>query len=281
MTEAREDRILRPTRIVSVIIIPFVLLAFLVLYFIPEQSAQHFAWEIRPTLTALFMGTGYLGGAYFFLYALFGRRWHHVGAGFPAIATFATAMLILTILHWGRFDLSHFPFQLWLALYLIAPPLVVWMWWNNRGEDPGVPEPNDVLLPVALRWAAAAVGAGFLLFALASFVLPSLLIAIWPWTLTVVTARIMAGWMMLNGMVSIVLSQEERWSGWKVPVQAFTLWHMLFLIGALLNVEEFAGGTLLNWYMIGVIIMLLGGITLYLVLEMRRKQDGRQVSGTS
>ena len=85
----RDDRVLPETRWVAVLLIPFLLGGFALLYFWPDDTARLFAWTIRPRFTPLLMGSGYLMGAYFFAQVYRTPAWHRVGAGFPAIATFA------------------------------------------------------------------------------------------------------------------------------------------------------------------------------------------------
>jgi hypothetical protein len=98
-----KDRVLVSTRAVSAAIIPFLLLAFAVLVPWPTDTKRLFAWAIRPTMSAMVLGSVYLGGAYFFLRAGRARRWHTVAGGFPPVASFAALMGIATILHWDRF----------------------------------------------------------------------------------------------------------------------------------------------------------------------------------
>ena len=62
MDPTKDDRIFLSTRIISAIVIPFLLLAFLILYFFPQLSGERFAWQIQPNLMALYIGSGYLGG---------------------------------------------------------------------------------------------------------------------------------------------------------------------------------------------------------------------------
>ena len=78
LKESDKDQIRPFTRIVATIVVPFLALAFLILYFFPEQSGEHFAWAINPPLTAMFMGAGYIGGAWLFVNAILGKRWHRV-----------------------------------------------------------------------------------------------------------------------------------------------------------------------------------------------------------
>ena len=63
MTSARDDRVLPETRALGVFIVPFLLVAFPLLYLFPNDTGNWWAWEIRPSMTALIMGAGYIAGA--------------------------------------------------------------------------------------------------------------------------------------------------------------------------------------------------------------------------
>lgn len=267
----RDDRILRATRLISMAIVPILLLAFGILYFTPDESGARFAWDIQPRMTAMFMGAGYLGGAYLFMHVAFGRRWHRAAAGFPAVATFTVAMLAATILHWERFDPGHFPFQVWLAMYVVTPFLVSWMWLRNRASDDGLPEARDASVPPIARWSLAALSVSMLVFAVASFVAPAWTISLWPWQLTPLTARVMAGWFALMGVAGLVIARETRWSAWRAGLQSIGLWHVLVLLAAAFNSADFGGG-LLNWYLVSVALALLAMASLYLQMERRRRR---------
>jgi hypothetical protein len=51
-------------------------------------------------MTAAYMRAGYLGGAYLSFRVARNDPWHRVAAGFPAIAAFTWAILLVTLLHW-------------------------------------------------------------------------------------------------------------------------------------------------------------------------------------
>jgi hypothetical protein len=181
-----------------------------------------------------------------------------VAAGFPAVTAFTIGMLLATLLHWSRFDLGHFPFQLWLGLYVITPFLVPAVWWHNRPADPGTPEPGDVTVPDAIRWSVGLLGLGLLVTAVAGFIFPTILIAIWPWSLTPLLARVLAGWGALIGVGPLVISGERRWSAWRIGVESIGLWHIVFLVGAIFHSGDFAQGRLLNWFVVSVVAILVG-----------------------
>lgn len=266
----QEDKIRPFTRVVAAVVVPFLLLAFLILYFTPQLSGERFAWAIRPPMTAMFMGAGYIGGAWLFINAIFGRRWHRVAPGFLPVTTFTVAMMLATILHWEVFDLSHFPFVLWLGLYVLTPFLVPAVWLLNRSADPGTAEENDPTVPDGVRRALLALGVILLAFAIGGFVSPAWLIDLWPWTLSPLTARVMSGWLALLGVGGIVISRDARWSAWKVGLQSIGLWHLLVVIAAFVRRGDFQSG-LVNWYLISVVVVLVGMLLLYVMMAGQRR----------
>src|SRR5262245_57224968 len=63
----RDDRVFPSTRLLGAVIVPFLVVAFALLYFFPDDTRHWFAWDVQPTITPLIMGAGYIAGAYFFV----------------------------------------------------------------------------------------------------------------------------------------------------------------------------------------------------------------------
>lgn len=272
MAASRDDRILLITRIAAALIIPFLVLAFLVLYFVPDQSGERFAWRIDPPVMAAYVGAGYIGGAYLFVHVLFGRSWHRVAAGFPAVTAFTVSMLLVTWLHWNRYSLDHLPFQLWFGLYLVTPILVPALWVLNRRRDPGTAQGCDPSVPGAVRALVGAFGAGLGLMVVAGFVDPRLLMSFWPWPLTDLTGHLLAGWGALLAVSNVYVAFEPRWSAWRVGVQSIALWHVLYLMAAIMHPEDFTRG-LLNWHVLSVTVILIAMLCLYVAMERRQRDE--------
>jgi len=267
----QDDRIFRSTRIVAAGVVPILVLAFLILYLFPETSGIRFAWEIKPDMTAVFMGAGYLGGAWLFINTVVSKRWHRVAAGFLPVTVFTISMMLATLIHWDLFDIQHFPFVLWLILYAITPVLVPFLWWRNRVTDPGTPEADDRVVSVTARWSLQLLGAGLLLFATAGTLQPEWVIKLWPWTLTTLTAQTTSGWVALLAVGGLTIGRETRWSAWRVGLESIGLWHVLVLVGAVIHREDFTNG-LVNWYLISVVLVLIGMAVLYGQMEYGRKK---------
>jgi hypothetical protein len=60
-----------------------------------------------------------------------------------------------------------------------------------------------------------------LVAAAVSLVSPSTAIDLWPWTLTPLTARVIACFTAQVGIGALLLSRDERWSAWRLLLQTF------------------------------------------------------------
>ncbi len=262
------DQIKPFTKIVAAIIIPFLVVAFIILYFFPDESGRRFAWEIKPAMTAVWMGAGYLGGAYFFLRVLSGRRWHRVHAGFWPVTVFTWAMLAVTGLHWSRFDPGHLPFQIWLVLYIVTPFLVPFVWWRNHAVDDGAAEAVDAVVPLIARVGMALVGVFMLGSCLLCFFAPDLAIAFWPWQLTPLTARVMGGWFALMGVGGFVMAREPRWSAWRYEIESIIfVWHTLVLLGAFVHTADFKPDS--AWFFVAEAVAILTLLLFYVIMQLK------------
>jgi hypothetical protein len=113
-------------------------------------------------------------------------------------------------------------------------------------------------------------------FCLVSFVQPPTLIAIWPWKLTPLTARVVAGWGLLLGVGGFVLAAETRWSGWRYGLQSIALWQTLVVIGSLLHRPDYGAAGLMNWYFGMAVLTALGILVLYGWMESKRIRQIRK-----
>ncbi len=264
--DAAADQIQPLTKIVAAIIIPFLVAAFVILYFFPGESGRRFAWEIKPAMTAVWMGAGYLGGAYFFLRVLLDKQWHRVSAGFWAVTAFTWMMLLATVMHWSRFDLNHLPFQIWLVLYVVTPFLVPFVWWRNQAAVTPVTDASDLLVPAIARGGMGLVGVLMLASCLICYIAPDVAISFWPWTLTPLTARIMGGWFALMGVGGLVMMRRKYWSGWRYEVESIIfVWHALVLLGAFVHAADFKPGT--AWFFVAEASAILGLLALHITMQ--------------
>ncbi len=164
-----DDRVSRETRWTSLVVFCILVPALIVLWGMPDETADLWAWTIKPDLTPIFMGAGYGAGAYFFLQTWRAERWHPSSAGVFGAAFFASLMLIATLVHWDKFNhgdapfLAAFCFYAWIIVYILSPFVVMWLWWRNHQHDPRTPEPRDPIVPEMIRLGARVFAVGALL----------------------------------------------------------------------------------------------------------------------
>lgn len=272
---AHADLILPLTRGVAYLIIPFLVAAFIILYVDGTRTALWFAWEIPSRVTTALMGSGYLGGAYFFLRVGTGWQWHRVQAGFLPVAVFTATMLLGTLLHFDAFLSDRWPFWVWLVLYVVTPVLVPAVWWINRRADPHLIEPGERIVPGWLRILMAIAGAVLLLLCLATFLMPGWAISFWPWTLSPLTARVMAAFHALLATGAVTLAADRRWSAWAIPMQTIALWQLLFLLALFWHRTELGEAGLLSWYTPFILGGLAGLLIVTVFMRRQPKADGR------
>jgi hypothetical protein len=272
-TPQRDDHIYRFTRLLAVIIIPFLIIASIILYLLPDRTGELFAWPIKPSMTAMMLASAYLGGVYFFARVTLARQWHTIKAGFPPVILFASLLGLATLLHWDRFTHDHISFFTWTALYLTTPFLVFGAWWFNRRTDPHTPDAAEVIIPIGLRWLLGGVGALTLIISLLLFLFPQAMIAVWPWTLTPLTARVVGAMFALPGLVGLGIALDRRWSAARLILQAQAISIAFILIAALRAWSDFNPANLATWLFIGGLSGLLIGIVI-LFAGVERKRSG-------
>jgi hypothetical protein len=271
----RDDRVLPLTRWVARLIVPFLAAAFLVLYGVPGRTTEFFAWTIRPDMTPILMGAGYGAGVYFFYRVSRADEWHRVAAVLPGIAAFTWFMAIATVLHWANFNHSHHTFYLWVILYAVTPVLVPGIYVLNRRTDPVEPSTDEVRLPRAVRVLGGGLGLLVAVTAAVLFVAPGTMIEAWPWAVSPLTARVLAGWFGLFGVVNGVAALDPRWSAARLAVQSQLLGFALVLAGVARSWDDFDPANPLTPAVVGGMVLYLGVVlVLYLRMEARRRGSG-------
>jgi hypothetical protein len=258
----RDDRVLGATRALSLVIVPFLVVAFAVLFPWPSDTDRLFAWTIKPTFTAMLLGSVYLGGAYFFVRAARASEWHTIKAGFLSVTTFATLMGIATLLHWGKFSHHHVAFWLWVGLYFTTPFLVFGVWFMNRRHE-AQPQPGEPMVALVVSRVIGIVGVLAVATSVFCFLAPARAIRIWPWPLTPLTARV-TGAVLALGIAAIGAFIERRWSAMRLMVQVEVVMLALIMVAAARAHSQFDTGRPLTWAMAaGLLMVLAGSVGLY------------------
>lgn len=272
------DRILPETRWVAALVIPFLVVAFGILYLFPQHTGVLFAWNIQPAMSAMMLGAAYAGGIYFFTKVLLTRQWHRVKIGFLPVMTFASLLGIATILHWDRFNHSHISFYAWVGLYWTTPFIVLVAWLRNRGQDFSQIDRQDIFIPRLAGLLVGAIGVITLGTGVVLFLTPSLIIGVWPWTITPLTARVMGAMFALPGVVGLGIAFDKRWSAARIILESQGFSILLILGAAARAWHEFDLAKPGSWLFVGGLgAMLIGIVLLYAFMQTKhRTQLGRE-----
>jgi hypothetical protein len=229
----RDDRVFTQTRVLGAAIVPFLVVAFTLLYFFPNDTRHWFAWDVQPTITPLIMGAGYIAGAYFFVRVACATHWHRIHVGFLPVTAFTLFMAIGTFSHLDRFATGHVAFWIWVGLYVVTPVLVPLAWWRNRATDPRTPEPGEAPLPAGVRPLLLTVGGVQTAVALVLLLSPSTMIAHWPWELTPLTAQTLGGWFALPGVTALMMGLDGRWTAIQITLESQLIGLALILLATI------------------------------------------------
>jgi hypothetical protein len=269
-----DDRVLPITRAVSVAIVPILTAAFVILFLFPGQTHTLWGWTIKSRMSAMFMGGGYLAGALFFFRAWRADAWHRLGPGILATTVFATMLGVTTFVNWDQFNHRHVSFWAWTLLYVVTPLLLPLLYVRNRAYDPGTLPAGDVRVPRPIRTGLAALGAAQLLFAFVLYVRPSLFQAHWPWPLTALTARSLAGFAAFPAVTYLAFAFESRWSALRWPFETAIVGVALIGVAALRSSGNFRPGAQSVLWRIGLFFALAGLVVVWLFMrrEVQRAQ---------
>jgi hypothetical protein len=216
------------------------------LVLLPGSTDQFWAWEIRPDLSAVYVGAGYTFGATTIALLLAVGRWR--AALVPVVTTwpFAVVMLMATLVHRDRFFDDRWQFWVWSAIYAYLPFALPVLWWRNRRRDPG-PRPDDVLVAPALSRVGLVAGIPVALLALLLVLSPSVAADVWPWPLTPLMSRVIGGWLLFIATGTLALFVERRYVAYRWFLASVSLWFGLLFVASLVHRDELDFDRALTW----------------------------------
>ena len=207
----------------------------------PADTRTNFAWPIQSVVMAAVLGGFYITSAPLFLLPLFAKRWEMIRTMILPAALFSIMQLVATFLHWDKFSVGTIPFYVWFASYLLPPPIFVSAYlWQQRKSALRSGDSDDPL-PSWLNRLLIICGSVLAAGAILVFVFPSLLIPIFPWQLTPLTARSFCAWLVAVGTLMLSMSRENN----RTRSRLATPMLILILPALLLQMVRFANEV--NW----------------------------------
>jgi hypothetical protein len=228
------------------------------LYLLPGRADTDYAWAIRPSVNAAFIGAGFLAGTLATGLVLWrATRWRSFSLLVPALWVLATTLLVATIVHEDRFRWEYPPTWVWTVVYLGVPLAIPILVVRQRQVAEPLPAPDPALR--VLRVLSGLAGLCLIAGAFALYVAPVDLGERWLWPLTPLLARAVAAWYALFGtmLLTLALAQRRPFEG-LIGYATLAAWCLLLLALPLLYAGDVSGGP--AWY---VLMVALPALALY------------------
>jgi hypothetical protein len=237
------------------------LLAVGALFVLSDNTAETFAWTIKPSITAAFLGAGYAAGFVLVALSLRDPVWAHNRVPVLTIFVFVALTLVATLIHINKmhFDddfgglsfLARAAAWFWLAVYVFVPvAMLVALFRQERapGDDPAPEHP----VPLPLRVALGLESAVLLVVGLMLFIDPEMAPRVWPWTLTPFTGRVIAAWLVAFGLATALAAVAGDLERLRTAAIAYTTFGVLVLVTVARYTGELDWDDPPTWTLLGV-----------------------------
>lgn len=218
-----------PMRWMIAATIGFVLFAGIQLFVLTEETDRFFAWTIGLPLTAAFLSTGYLASIVLESLVVREKIWANARTSVLGVWVFATLTMIATLMHLDAFHTDSFFGWAWFVVYA-AVPLVMGatmvQQWRTPGGDPPRTRPMDLWARALLAGQAGVM----VLLGIGLFIAPGSFDGLWPWSLTELTARATAAWLIGIGAVVGQAPWENDWRRVRAAMTGLLSWGLWILI---------------------------------------------------
>ena len=125
------------TRLATVILLVLAAANGVWLYLVPGQAEFDYAWSIKPSVCAAFIGAGFLAGTVATALVVFSMRaWRSVRVLALPLIVLSLFLIGATIVHQDRFKWGYVPTWVWTGVYTIVPFGVAYAWWVQDRAEP-------------------------------------------------------------------------------------------------------------------------------------------------
>jgi hypothetical protein len=212
--QAEPTKLSKGMRLILLAASILVLSAGLDLTLLTEQTATSFAWTIQSSLTAVFLGAGYLASFLLEFLAYREKTWANSRVAVPSVFLFTTLTLVATLLHLDKFHLNSPIFSamvaayLWLAIYVTVPiAMLILLIYQIRLQ--GSTPKRKATIYTWMRLVLAAQGTIMLVTGIILFLSPTIASTFWPWALTPLTSLAIGAWLIGIGVIALHMTWEN------------------------------------------------------------------------
>ena len=230
------------------------------LFVLSDYTAEYFAWEIKPPLTAATLGAAYWASCILEFQCARQSAWSHARVGIPAVFVFTTLTLMVSVIHVKLINVSTLQGASWMIVYGVVPPVMALIWWlqwrqkettvDNSAVHDRLPKP---LLGMMSVQAGIMLGLGVV-----SLFVPQVLMGIWPWKLSPLTGRLVASWLVGLGVFLGQCVNENSWRRIDAGLLSLFALGLLELIASLRYLQFFVWQRIATWAYFGFVLSLLG-----------------------
>jgi len=236
---------------------------------------MYFAWTVVPPLTAAFLGAAYFAAVPVEVISARQPTWAQARVAIPGVWLFTTLTLVATLLHFDRFHFTspdlvpRAAAWLWLGIYTVVPVallLLAVLQLRRPGGDPERLSP----LPVWLRITLIAFGGGMVAVGIVLFATPNVIIPVWPWALTPLTARAIGAWFLGIGLIALFAYRENDFTRIRPVGWGYSFFAALQLVAIARYPGDIDWGNPAAWAYLAFLIVILP-IGLYTWFRSREK----------
>ncbi|MEM9786770.1 MAG: hypothetical protein AAF801_09745 [Pseudomonadota bacterium] len=203
---AEGSKVLPALRIWFVVEVVFASFGLISVAYDPANSAQNFAWRIEPAVTAAMIGGFYMAIAPILILGIVAKSWENLRVIVIPALVFTAMLLIATWLHWANFLHGTPAFWLWFISYLTPPfafGMLYFLQWRKQ-------QPVINQLPMSMAFLGLLIVLGLIITAegIYTFLNPAHFMEGQAFSVTPLTARTLAGWMMALGLMLLFSAAE-------------------------------------------------------------------------
>jgi hypothetical protein len=258
---AGERPVLRAWWPLNCLFLALTLLSTVSLYILAAETDRHFAWTIKPPLSAAFLGGGYAAGFVLVVLTTRERMWARARIAYATVCVFVWVTLLVTLLHLDRFHFDvddawpRFLAWLWVVVYVVVPPWMTTLLTAQRrapGRDPDVTEPMpDGLAAVMIGQAVVltVVGAGLV-------TAPTRLSDVWPWTLTPLAGRAIGAWCVALGFAAALSVHERDLLRLRIAAVTYVVFGLLQAGSMVRFRDDVEWGDVSTWFYVGMLLVI-------------------------